>query len=245
MHTTKLNEIKREIQNRHQTRLAIYEGEIEQLKSQLHESRSKEKELIIECKDVKDELDYVQKQLHKAHCEVQEREKECKRLKGNLSIRQESACTFDHEDQLMQIKKLEEQIAYYSKLNEELKEEKQPIQDKHDVLQQDYEALKTKYSNLKRQSAEQRSAQTSRHHSSTKSRDKPLDSAPIKRQGSNRDEPDEGLKAEKEQVSGKLINCVHANYALLIKLTLFNHKPAREFKQHNTFSRFVCILCQL
>lgn len=207
MHTIKLNETKREFQNRNQTRLAIYEGEIEQLKAQLHESRSREKELSSGCKDAKDELDYVQEQLRKALREVQEKEKECIRLKGNLSIRLESTCTFDHEDQLTHIKELEEQIAHCIKMNEELKEEKQTVQDKHDLLQQEYDALKTKYSNFKRQSKEQRSAQNSRHHSSMKSRDKPIDTAMMKRQGSDRDEPDEGLKDEKERVFGKLINC--------------------------------------
>eukprot|EP00731_Ephydatia_muelleri_P030018 Em0021g541a len=200
LHTIKLNETKREFQNRNQTRLAIYEGEIEQLKAQLHESRSREKELSSGCKDAKDELDYVQEQLRKALREVQEKEKECIRLKGNLSIRLESTCTFDHEDQLTHIKELEEQIAHCIKMNEELKEEKQTVQDKHDLLQQEYDALKTKYSNFKRQSKEQRSAQNSRHHSSMKSRDKPIDTAMMKRQGSDRDEPDEGLKDEKERV---------------------------------------------
>ena len=198
----KINEIKRTVHFQAQAKLAAYEGEIERLKVQLHGSKSKEKELSSELKDIKEELENAKEQWHKALHEVQEMEKKYAKLKGSLNVRLENTCTFDHENDLKQIKDLEVQIEQYRKINEELKEEKQAVYDKYDCLQGEYDTLKRKYYVQK----EERSVKNTRKHSSAKSKgDKPISSIGLKKkQDSDSDEQEERFKEKKTTMMGKL-----------------------------------------
>ena len=185
----------------------MYESEIERLKAQLHESRLKEKELNSQLKETKEELDAVNKQFHTALHEIQEKDKEWARLKDSFSVRLENTSTSNHDDLHKQIKELELQLEHYCRMQEELKEEKQSVQDKYDCLVGEHEQLKRKHVNLQRQSKEERSA---KYHSSAKRRDKPQDIAQRKKTSSDSDEPDESMKSKKDTVSSKLIyNAVH------------------------------------